>query len=136
MRESLDPRAWWNRAMQDFRVAHLAAKNDVVKLAAAICYSCQQACEKMLKAYLLSTGWKLVKTHDLRMLANEAKKTVPGLSPLLPLLLDLNADFNQSRYPFTLDETVEDADAKEAIETMEQVEALLRNVVLGQEQNA
>lgn len=90
----------------------------------------------MLKAYLLSTGWKLVKTHDLRMLANEAKKTVPGLSPLLPLLLDLNADFNQSRYPFTLDETVEDADAKEAIETMEQVEALLRNVVLGQEQNA
>jgi len=136
MKESLDPKAWWNRAMQDFRVARLAAKDDVVNLAATICYCCQQACEKMLKAYLLSTGWKLVKTHDLRMLANEAKKTVPALSLLLPLLLDLNADFNQSRYPFTFDETVGDADAKQAIETMERLELLLKEHVLTDPDNA
>jgi len=34
------------------------------------CYHCQQCAEKMLKAFLISKDWELLKIHDLNMLCN------------------------------------------------------------------
>jgi len=129
-KESLDPKAWWNLAMQDLRLAQAGMRDDAPGTAAAICHCCQQACEKMLKSYLLSLGWKLVKTHDLRSLASEAKKSLPDITPLQSSLSDLEADYVQSRYPFTFEKGIEESDAKRAVETAERLRSLLEAIVL------
>lgn len=130
MKESRDPKVWWARAMQDLMLAQTGCRADANAMSAAICYCCQQACEKMLKSHLLSTGWRLEKTHDLRTLANEAKKSIPALSSVFEELLDLNADFLQSRYPFTFDPGFGEADAQRAVETAKSLKSLLENAVL------
>ena len=130
MKESLDPKAWWHQAMQDLRLAQVGVKHDALGTAAAISYCCQQACEKMLKSYLLTQGWKVAKTHDLRLLANEAKKNLPVITPLLSSLSDLSADFIQSRYPFTFEKGIDEADVKRAVETAEHLRSLLEGIVL------
>ena len=129
MRESLSPKRWWERAMQDREIARLAFKENAEELAEAICCNCQEACEKMLKAYLLSTGWDLVRTHDLQVLGQEAKKTLPAMNEVLSGLVDLTVDFMPTRYPFDAEEGFGVGDAERAISTVEQLHALLKDAV-------
>ena len=125
MNELHNLKAWWERAMQDRRIARLAFEDDAEGLAPAICASCQQACEKMLKAYLLSKGWTLERTHDLAALGQEARKTLPAVKTLLAALAALSVDFIPSRYPFEFEEDFTGEDAKRAISTVEQLHSLL-----------
>ena len=45
-----------------------------------ICFLCQSAAEKFLKAYLIAQGWKLERTHDIVVLLRLAQTTMT-LSP-------------------------------------------------------
>ncbi|OQZ00860.1 MAG: hypothetical protein B6D35_05100 [Candidatus Brocadia sp. UTAMX2] len=62
-------REWFEKADHDFD-----AVNDILKgsghpdVAGVLL---QQGVEKYLKGYLISKGWKLVKTHDLKQLLDE-----------------------------------------------------------------
>lgn len=56
MKESRDPADWWRRAIKDFKGARAMYGNDPDDLAEPIWVACQQAFEKMLKAYLLLKG--------------------------------------------------------------------------------
>lgn len=59
------PAEWVKKAQEDFRrVARRLAEEDVEDAA----FHLQQALEKLLKGYLLSSGWQLKKTHDLEAL--------------------------------------------------------------------
>jgi len=111
MSDSLDPKVWWERAMQDFRLAELGFQDDSSTLEEAICASCHEACERMLKAYLLATGWELVHSHGLRALGKEASKTLPEIAPLIPELAQLDAEFVANRSP---NGHVEDSDEMDA----------------------
>ena len=68
-KETSYPADWLRIAVKDFsRVEKLL---DIEDPEAAGFYL-QQAVEKYFKAFLLSKGWKLKKTHDLETLLNEA----------------------------------------------------------------
>jgi len=59
----------------------------------------QQAVEKFFKAFLLSKGWKLKKTHDLETLLNEALEYYPTLEKYRSVCLKISGFYFMERYP-------------------------------------
>ncbi|MGQ0604936.1 MAG: HEPN domain-containing protein [Anaerolineales bacterium] len=78
--ESLVPTEWYQLADRDLIAARALLDNhaDVLAVSGMLL---QQAIEKYLKGYLLSKGWRLVRTHD--------------LGQLLKSLIGYEADFNE-----------------------------------------
>lgn len=69
----------------------------------------QQGVEKYLKGYLISKGWKLVKTHDLKLLLDEAVKHNPVFNNYYDLLDIITEYYLEEKYPFGKTEiTLED----------------------------
>jgi uncharacterized protein len=63
------PDEWYKMAERDFGAAKVLLRDSGEFLVPAGIFL-QQAVEKYLKGYLLSKGWKLVRTHDLNALLN------------------------------------------------------------------
>ena len=58
-----------------------------------------QAAEKYLKGYLISKGWQLKKTHDLRELRARATEFDPAFAAYAELARWLTAFYVEERYP-------------------------------------
>ena len=89
-------RKWLEKADHDI----IAAKTliDVQPLILdVICFHCQQAVEKYLKAFLVYNRVDIKKTHDLRLLQNMCSKIDSSFSELD--FKDLNTYAVQVRYP-------------------------------------
>jgi HEPN domain-containing protein len=80
MRPLDDPevRDWLDKVAEDYRVAEALAVL-AEPLHDAICFHCQQAAEKLLKALLVASGINPPRTHDL-----EALVALLSPAPLLP----------------------------------------------------
>jgi len=65
---------------------------------AEVCFHAQQACEKLLKAFLLTKGI-FIPVHDLGMLAEEADRFLGELGGLKDTLKELTIHYYASRYP-------------------------------------
>lgn len=89
---------------------------DPDELAEPIWVACQQACEKMLKAYLLLKGNRFRRTHDLAELAEQVGDTVPDIAGCLPDLIELSAGYIPSRYPFDSATVYGASDANQAVD--------------------
>jgi HEPN domain-containing protein len=63
-------RQWLNKATTDFETA-LVLMESGRPLFWPMCYHCQQAVEKSLKAFLIWSGRPVAKTHDLEKLLQE-----------------------------------------------------------------
>jgi HEPN domain-containing protein len=87
---------WLRKAENDLRVARglLAAKPPAYDI---LCYLCQQAAEKFLKALLQETGLPIPHTHDLDRLRNLTND--PTLRNLRRGLLFLTTFAVDVRYP-------------------------------------
>lgn len=73
---------WRLKSQSDLKAAeHLLAADDA-SLYDAVCFHCQQAIEKRLKALLLKKNSRPPKTHDLRVLAGLLKEMTP------PIIID------------------------------------------------
>ncbi|MBT9145153.1 HEPN domain-containing protein [candidate division NPL-UPA2 bacterium Unc8] len=89
---------WFEKADHDFD-----AVNDILKgsghpdVAGVLL---QQGIEKYLKGYLISKGWKLVKTHDLKELLDEAVKHNPIFNNYYDLLDMITEYYFEEKYPF------------------------------------
>lgn len=98
--ESSYPRDWLVKGTKDLhRVDVLLADGDTEGAA----FHLQQALEKYLKAWLLSKGWKLVRTHDLPTLLNNAIVFDAGLDRFRATLERVTEYFTLARYPFAGD---------------------------------
>jgi len=64
-----------------------------------LCFHCQQAVEKFLKAYIVFSGDRFEKIHDLWKLAKLAGKTNKKILEFEKELKNLNAYYIESRYP-------------------------------------
>lgn len=64
-----------------------------------VCFHAQQAAEKYLKAFLVSRGIRVERTHDLEFLLGECQKHEPGLVALLNDCQALSSYAVDSRYP-------------------------------------
>ena len=62
------------------------------------CFWLQQSVEKVIKGWLIAHGWQLVKTHDLRRLADEVMVRGIDLSLHKPHLLRLSRLYFTDRY--------------------------------------
>lgn len=60
----------------------------------------QQCVEKYLKGYLISKGWKLIKTHDLKQLLDEAVKHNRQFKKYYDLLDIVTGYYFEEKYPF------------------------------------
>ncbi len=90
------------------------------------CLLCQQSAEKYLKAYLLSQGWKLAKTHELSRLVSECLIYDESFETLYPPCELLNGYIITGRYPGDLPfESTTKEDAKRAIDAALEVEVFV-----------
>jgi len=129
MKASFDPKVWWLRAQKDLRSAQLNFDEDSAGQAEVICYDCQQACEKMLKAFLLKNGWALEKTHDLDYLFQEALKYLPEIIHFEAQISELNTLFMPSHYPFDYADPIGDAEARKSLEATKTIRDLLQSLI-------
>ena len=74
-----------------------------------ICYLCQQSAEKALKAFLIFSGIKPEKTHDLGFLGNKCTDVDNSFSEIEESCSRLNRYSSQPRYPFEIEITDGDA---------------------------
>ncbi len=118
-------RQWIAKAANDLLGAdnNLKAENvpcDVV------CFHCQQAVEKLLKAGLVAEGRPFTRTHDLMTLLEELLRTNPSAEELRDQLALLMPYAVEIRYP---DEWCEPsaADAEEARNAAEAVRRWMRS---------
>lgn len=62
----------------------------------------QQSLEKYLKAFLLSKGWRLKRTHDLELLLNDALIYDPSLEEFRSLCQEVSDYYIVDRYPLSV----------------------------------
>ncbi|PSG96358.1 hypothetical protein BRD56_11020 [Thermoplasmatales archaeon SW_10_69_26] len=89
---------WFQRADGDLQAARvLSMASDVP--ARVVLAQLQQAIEKALKGYLLSTGWTLERTHDLGYLLDEAAEHLAHLSQQRRVCEIATQAYREERYP-------------------------------------
>ena len=116
-------REWLKYADDDFESAGLLNKQ-YRKPLHIICFHCQQAAEKYLKAFLVSKNIPFEKTHDLMVLNNLCTGVDNSFSDLLKDCLKLNPYSVITRYPSELE--LIDQDAAAALTSAE----LIKNHVM------
>lgn len=114
-----------SKAEHDLQAALVLAREG--NLADIVCFHCQQAVEKMLKAALLASGIEPPRTHDLGFLLEtlEAVRPIPdGLKEVCAVLADYGV---APRYPGWEDE-VGSVDLDEVLRTTRRGVDLLRPI--------
>ncbi len=95
-KEGAYPSEWIEKAEQDLRrVGRRLREGDTEDAA----FHLQQAIEKFLKGFLLSTGWKLRKIHDLEALLDDAVQIMPQLENYRGLCQQATGYYLTERYP-------------------------------------
>jgi HEPN domain-containing protein len=113
---------WLRIAQKDFaRVEHLLSVED----AEAAGFYLQQAVEKFLKAFLIASGWRLERVHDLEVLLNAAIAYDRSLEPFREVCQKITGFYFIERYPDVAGESLAEDDVRRA---MEQVRTLIETV--------
>ena len=110
---------WVDKADQDLRAAD-ALLQQVPRLAYPVCFHCQQASEKYLKAYLTCRQVEFGKTHNIRELLDLVASVDDEVSQELAAAATLTPYGVEARYPGDLPEPSEE-DSKEALTLAHQV---------------
>lgn len=120
-------RRWVEKAEHDL----LAAEHGLVLadrgLTEIVCFHCQQAAEKYLKAVLVFNQANFPKTHDLRLLLDMARQ-VSMLALDSRDVLPLNRYAVEGRYPGDW-EAITKEDAENAIRTARSVREAVQHVI-------
>lgn len=91
-----------------------------------ICFLCQSAAEKYVKAYLIANGWALAKTHDIVVLLGLCSDYDTAFSALTMDSAVLNEYIVSGRYPGDLAyEDISRSDAHEAIGLVRRIRDLV-----------
>jgi len=98
MSEAETPAAdWYAQGNVDMQAAEILLASDGPL--SAVAFHIQQAVEKYLKGFLISTGWPLRRTHDLELLAQEAIAHDADFSSFLAPCQRITEYYIESRYP-------------------------------------
>ena len=110
---------WIKFAQMDFDTAEHLYSTMQPKPLEIICYHCQQAVEKLLKAILISNGCDIIKTHDLGLLAEQCMNYINVPEEIQDICDNLTPYGVKIRYPQEL--FLEDHHAKRAISDAERL---------------
>jgi HEPN domain-containing protein len=104
---------WIQKADNDISAARHLAENMYPAPVEIICFHCQQAAEKYLKAFLVYNDQEPPKTHDLVELAKFCNNYNPDFLLLIPKCEFLTPFSSRTRYPGASDP--EETDMKRAL---------------------
>jgi HEPN domain-containing protein len=114
---------WLRQAEEDLDVAHslLEAKKYYM-----VCFVCQQAAEKALKAYLYAQGEEFLFSHSVWKLCQLSSNYDKEFSSLKSKVKNLDIYYTEARYPNSLNsgipaEFFEEKDATQAQEMAQEV---------------
>jgi HEPN domain-containing protein len=120
-------REWLGFAEKDLGRATRALQENDPEIAG---FFVQQAVEKFLKAFLLAKGWKLVRTHNLVALLDEAAAHDATLNRFRLVCHDISLFYLDSRYPATLTGGWSEQEVRDSLrdvqELIEQIRAALK----------
>jgi HEPN domain-containing protein len=125
MREAAEVREWLKKAEDDYAGALHLSRRRKKPLPDLVCFHCQQAAEKFLKAFLISQETPFAKTHDLLALLELCTKHQPEFELHSEWFEVLNPYSVQFRYPGE-EATVEEA--RLAIKTIKQIAVFMRSL--------
>ena len=91
------PEYWIRLAERDNRMFHILLQEDEPEGAG---FHLQQAAEKFFKAYLIRQGWRLVRTHNLVDLLDEALLYDPTMEEFRDVCDEIRKYYFASRYPW------------------------------------
>ena len=87
---------WLVKANEDLLVVDKLTEFEIIATS-SVCFHCQQAVEKFLKAFLISNGIEIKKSHNIEYLLSECEDIDPDFSTIDPKeLSDFGVD---ARYP-------------------------------------
>ncbi len=114
---------WIAKAEGDLRVAdsQMQGANPVFDV---VCFLCQQAVEKYLKAWLTEQSTTFPRTHDLEALARLCLASIPELANSMHDLRYLTTFAVEVRYPGT---SAQPGDAQQAAHTAHEIRTLIRS---------
>jgi HEPN domain-containing protein len=113
---------WITRADKDFELANHILEEDWNF--EYVCYFCEQAVEKYLKAYIVLKTHKLTKkewTHNLIFLSNVCKSLGLNLDGFHKEFRMLSAFYMPTRYPMLESEKLTQKEAREALKYAEKI---------------
>ena len=99
MKNESDVKEWLRYADMDILSANHLNEIQYPKPLEIICYHCQQAAEKMLKALILAYDGELQKNHDLGLLVDELSEFVTFSEDILNAADSLTPYGVKIRYP-------------------------------------
>ncbi|MGF7141338.1 HEPN domain-containing protein [Roseimarinus sediminis] len=123
---------WLIKANEDLLVVDKLTEYEIIATS-SVCFHCQQAVEKFLKAYLIANGVEVRKTHNIEYLLSECADFDKDFAEIDPKeLSDFGVDV---RYPADMfvpdqDETLEYKDL--AFEIKEIVESKIDQILKSQ----
>src|SRR5205823_423561 len=94
--DSTYPADWLEIAERDLTRLERALRDADLEQAG---FYLQQATEKFLKAYLLSRGWRLRRTHDLKALLDDVTQFTPDFERFREACITISAYYMLERYP-------------------------------------
>ena len=120
---------WLKKARHDLSASGKLLGQDKVEETDVICFHCQQAVEKLLKAYLCHINQPIEKTHSIEKLVLLCTKHNKKLESLHNIIGNISYYAVEIRYPddFYMP-TV--AEAKEALNIAQRVESIIRKLLL------
>ena len=120
------PKDWLRVAEKDLgRVSSLLAISDPQ----AAGFFLQQAVEKFLKAFLLSKGWILQRTHDLEALLNHGLAYLPSLETYRAACQKISGFYVVDRYPPFTEVGLTEEDVRTSLNQAEGLIAALRGAM-------
>ena len=94
---AINPADWFAFAEERLRGADVLWKSEGVT--ALGMEALQESAERYLKGYLIAKGWRLIKTHDLEKLVDEARHFDSRFSRFSDLAAQLTEEFFLQHYP-------------------------------------
>ena len=111
---------WLKKAEEDLKVAkHEFALSEYEMVTSAVCFHCQQAVEKYIKAFLVANQIEFGKTHNIEYLIELASAKSPEISDIEPG--DLSFFAVNARYPDSEFVELDRTDCQKAIEIAENI---------------
>ena len=116
---------WLVFADEDYFLAGDLIKNDN-KYPRSICFHCQQAAEKYLKAYIIHLDLAMIKTHSLSIITQQLKQVDVTIERLEETAASLSEYAVTVRYPDDFEKISEE----EAVKAFEQTTEIKKFIAL------
>jgi len=116
----LDVIEWIQYAQEDYNTAEaMASALGNPYSSRQVCFSCQQAAEKILKAYSIAKEGARIKEHDLNVLLKKCESYTFDFNSLKTACTVLNTHIRKSRYPSG--KKLTDMDMKDALKYADEI---------------